>query len=65
MNVRSTYLHLLSDALSSVAVVLGALFMWVFKIYWLDPLLTILIALYIVTKSINAVYTYAHFLIPC
>lgn len=46
MNVRSTYLHLLSDALSSVAVVLGALFMWAFKIYWLDPLLTVLIALY-------------------
>lgn len=46
LNVRSTYLHLLSDALSSVAVVLGAVFMWVFKIYWIDPLLTILIAIY-------------------
>ncbi|BAL80441.1 cation diffusion facilitator family transporter [Caldisericum exile] len=46
LNIRSAYLHLLSDALSSVAVVLGAIFMWIFRIYWIDPLLTVLIAIY-------------------
>lgn len=46
LNIRSAYLHLLSDALSSVAVVFGAIFMWIFKLYLLDPLLTIFIAVY-------------------
>jgi cobalt-zinc-cadmium efflux system protein len=55
LNVRSTYLHLLGDTLSSVVVVLGAIFMWAFKIYWLDPLLTILIALYMGHGAIKIV----------
>ena len=51
MNIRSAYLHLLSDAVSSVAVVLGgaAIFFW--NITWIDPLLTALIAVYIIYES--------------
>ena len=51
MNIRSTYLHLLSDAVSSVAVIIGALAITFFGQYWIDPLLTLLIAVYIGWES--------------
>jgi cobalt-zinc-cadmium efflux system protein len=38
LNVKSVYLHLLSDTLSSLGVVLGAVLIYFFKLYWLDPL---------------------------
>jgi len=47
MNIRSSYLHLLTDAISSVAVILGGLAILFWNIYWIDPVLTILIAAYI------------------
>ncbi len=51
MNIRSTYLHLLSDALSSMGVVLGGLLIYFANIYWVDPALTILISVYILKES--------------
>ncbi len=53
MNLRSVYLHLLSDAASSVAVILGGLAIYFYNIYWLDPLLTVLISLYILKESLH------------
>lgn len=46
LNVRSSYLHLLSDTLSSVVVVIGALIMWKFHFYYFDPIFSILVAIY-------------------
>ena len=51
MNVRSAYLHLLADAVSSVAVILGALAIKFFNQYWVDPILTLLIAAYVGWES--------------
>lgn len=51
MNIKSSYLHLLTDAISSAAVILGGLAILFWNIYWIDPLLTILIALYITRES--------------
>ncbi len=51
MNIKSAYLHLMSDAVSSVAVIIGGLFIYFYNIYWIDPLLTILISLYIIRES--------------
>lgn len=51
MNIRAAYLHLLSDAVSSVAVILGALAIKFFDQYWVDPVLTLLIAVYIGWES--------------
>lgn len=51
MNIRSAYLHLFSDALSSVGVILGGIFIYFFKIVWIDPLLTVLISIYIIKES--------------
>lgn len=47
LNIRAAYLHLIGDALTSVAVIVGAVFIWLFHIYWIDPLVTVLISVYI------------------
>jgi len=53
LNIKSAYLHLLSDAMSSMGVVIGgALILW-FKVYWVDPLLTVLISIYVLKESIG------------
>lgn len=51
INLKATYLHLLSDAVSSFAVIVGAVFIIFFKMYWIDSFLTILISLYILIES--------------
>lgn len=51
MNIKSSYLHLLSDAVSSVAVILGGVAIYYLDIYWLDPVLTIAIGIYIIRES--------------
>lgn len=55
MNIRAAYLHLLSDAVSSVAVVIGGTFIYFYNIYWIDPVLTVLISLYIIRASYSIV----------
>ena len=47
LNVRSTFIHMMSDALSSVAVVVGAIFIYFWHITWIDPLMTLLVSLFI------------------
>ncbi len=48
MNMRSAYLHLLTDMMASVAVLTGGILMYYFQWYWIDPALTVVIALYLV-----------------
>ncbi len=48
MNMRSAYLHLLTDMLASIAVLIGGLLMKYYQVYWVDTLLTIAIALYLI-----------------
>jgi len=52
VNMRSAYLHLFTDMLSSVAVVMGGLAMLVWPaMVWIDPVLTIAIGVYLVMVS--------------
>lgn len=51
INMRSAYLHLLSDMISSIAVVLGGLAMYLWQISWVDSILSICIAGYLVYSS--------------
>lgn len=51
INIRTAYFHLLSDAVSSIAIIIGAVFIIYFKVYWIDPILTILIAVYILYQT--------------
>ena len=48
MNMRSAYLHLLTDMLASVAVLIGGLLMKFYAVYWVDSVLTLVIALYLI-----------------
>ncbi len=47
LNIRAAYLHLIGDALTSLAVIAGGICIWLFQIYWIDPLVTMLISIYI------------------
>lgn len=51
INIRAAYIHILGDAISSVVVIIGSVFIVFFEIYWLDPVLTILIGLYILKET--------------
>lgn len=52
MNLRAAYLHLFSDAISSIGVIFGGLAIMFFNITWIDPLLTVLIGIYILRESV-------------
>ncbi|MGI3212685.1 cation diffusion facilitator family transporter [Roseovarius tibetensis] len=47
VNIRALFLHNLSDALASVAVILGGSLIILYDMWWVDPAITIGIALYI------------------
>lgn len=51
MNMKSAYLHLLTDVMTSVAVMIGGILMKYFEIYWIDSVLSILIAIYLIYSS--------------
>jgi len=51
INIKAAYLHLFSDAVSSVGVVLGGIAIHFWHIYWIDPALTIAIGIYILKES--------------
>jgi cobalt-zinc-cadmium efflux system protein len=48
MNIKSAYLHLLTDMMASVAVLVGGLLMNFYQIWWIDSVLTFAIALYLI-----------------
>ena len=48
LNIKAAYLHLMGDTLSSVAVILGGLAIWLYKIYWIDPVITVAVSIYII-----------------
>ena len=51
MNFKAAYLHLLADVMTSVAVVIGGVLMYYFNLFWVDSLITILIAIYLIWAS--------------
>ncbi len=55
MNIKAAYLHLLTDVMTSVAVVVGGILMYYFGIFWIDPLISVIIALYLVWASAGLV----------
>ncbi|MBT8245410.1 MAG: cation transporter [Winogradskyella sp.] len=48
MNMKSAYLHLLTDMMASVAVLVGGLLMKFYQVYWVDSALTLAIAIYLI-----------------
>ena len=48
INMKSAYLHLFTDMMASVAVLMGGILMKYFQIYWVDSVLTFIIGLYLI-----------------
>jgi cobalt-zinc-cadmium efflux system protein len=53
LNVRAAFLHNLTDAAASLAVLLGGAAVWRFGWSWVDPALTLVIAGYILWMSVG------------
>ena len=51
LNMKTAYLHLLTDMLTSVAVLICGLLMKYYQIYWIDALLTLIISMYLIYMS--------------
>jgi cobalt-zinc-cadmium efflux system protein len=56
LNIKAAYLHLIGDTLSSVAVIIGGILIYFFEVYWVDPLITVLISLYIIKETYSVLY---------
>ena len=48
MNMKSAYLHLFTDMMASVAVLIGGILMKFYQIYWVDAILTMIIGVYLI-----------------
>ncbi|MFL0352847.1 cation diffusion facilitator family transporter [Xanthomarina sp. GH4-25] len=57
INIRSAYLHLLTDMLASVAVLIGGLLMKYYLLFWVDSVLTFLIAMYLIIVGYDLLKT--------
>jgi len=55
VNIRSVYLHMLGDTLSTAAVIVGGAAILLTGIHWIDPVLSILIAGMILWSSIGII----------
>jgi cobalt-zinc-cadmium efflux system protein len=53
LNMKSAYIHLFTDMLTSVAVLIGGILIKYYQIYWIDSVLTLLIACYLIYMSWN------------
>lgn len=51
INMKSAYLHLLGDMMTSIAVLIGGVLIKYFHVYWIDPFFSILIAVYLLYMS--------------
>ena len=48
LNMKSAYLHLFTDMLASVAVLIGGLLMKYYQWFWVDSVMTLVIAIYLI-----------------
>jgi len=56
LNIRGAYLHLLSDTLSSVGVVVGGIVVTLWNVTWVDPLVTVLVAGWVLKEAFSVVH---------
>lgn len=51
LNVKAAYIHLIGDSLTSVAVIIGGVLIQIFKIDWIDPVITVAISVFIIRSG--------------
>ena len=57
LNMKSAYLHLFTDMLSSIAVLIGGILMKYFQWYWVDSVMTLIIAIYLIVVGFDLLKT--------
>ena len=57
LNMKSAYLHLLTDMMASVAVLVGGLLMKFYGWFWVDSIMTIAIAIYLIVVGVKLLIT--------
>ncbi len=62
LNARGAFLHMVGDLLTSVAVFISAVIMYYVPIFWLDPLLSLGIVLYITYSCFSLLKEAVHVL---
>ena len=55
MNIKAAYLHLLTDVMTSVGVVIGGMLMYFYQLFWVDPIISLLIAFYLMSASVSLI----------
>src|SRR5574343_27284 len=55
LNMKSAYLHLLTDMMASVAVLVGGVLMKFYGWFWVDSVMTILIAVYLIVVGYDLI----------
>jgi cobalt-zinc-cadmium efflux system protein len=63
VNIRSVFLHMLGDTISTAAVIVGGLLIRLTGLQWIDPLLSLLIAVMILWSSWSIVRETLHILL--
>ncbi|WP_206076165.1 cation diffusion facilitator family transporter [Marinitoga lauensis] len=63
LNVKATFVHIASDTLSSVMIIIGAIFIYKYNWYILDPIFTMLISAYILFEGYHILKESANILI--
>ena len=53
LNIKAAFLHLMGDTLSSVGVIIGGISIYIWEIYWIDPLITFIIGIVIIWHSVK------------
>lgn len=51
INIRAAYLHLIGDTISSFVVIITAILIYFFNIFWIDPLVTFLLGIYLLWET--------------
>ena len=51
INIRAAYLHLLGDAMTSLAVIVGAALIWMYNMVWVDAVVTVVIGIYLLVHT--------------
>lgn len=55
LNMKSAYIHLLTDMMASIAVLIGGLLMKFYGWFWVDSIMTLLIAVYLIYVSYDLI----------
>lgn len=62
LNMRSAFLHVLSDLLGSVGAITAAIFLYFFGWEWVDPLVSVFVAILVLRSGIQVTRKAAHIL---